>query len=76
MIGSLELLYYYVIPGFENMGLLVNILKMFWRWWEVHDVSNSTQHVYERIKDKTPFYTKDDKRLQKQQEKFPFWLRK
>jgi hypothetical protein len=47
----------------ETISFLLKIIK----WFEIHDVCNVTQAIYQRLPNKAPFTSKDDLRLQ--------WLR-
>lgn len=42
MTAALELMGHYKIPGFENDQPLIEFLKFFWKWWEIHDISNTS----------------------------------
>lgn len=74
MTAALETCQAYDVYGFQNIQPTIDFLKRFWRWWEMHDVSNSTQFVQQRKEDKMPFYSEDDPRLTWLQEDFVKWL--
>ena len=74
LVAALQLLCEYGIAGFEDAMPLVEFLKIFWRFWEIHDISNTTQYFRQRSPDKMPFYSKDDARLQFLEEFILNWM--
>lgn len=48
---------------FEGCEETLTFLRNFTKWFAVHDVSNTTQHVRQRLPDKMHFTSVDDERL-------------
>ena len=38
-------------------------MKLFQKWIAIHDIFNTTEHVFKRLPNKKPFYSIDDERL-------------
>lgn len=74
VVAALKLLNHYKIPGFENVHPLIEFLTMFYRWWQIHDVCNTSQYIRFRMADKMPFYGPNDERLIWLETTFLPWL--
>ena len=74
MTAALQTCQAYDAYGFQSIQPTIEFLKKFWRWWEIHDISNGTQFVQQRREDKMPFYSEHDPRLFWLQDDFLKWL--
>lgn len=63
-------------PGFENVKETITFIENVFKFWTVHDVSNTTHHVTARMEDKAPFSSMTDERLAWLEEEFPDYLKK
>ncbi len=50
-------------PGFEDVESTIEFLEIFGKWISIHDVSNCSEHITQRLPVKKPFYSSDDERL-------------
>ena len=37
------------LPGFENLDATVTFLEIFHKWVAIHDVSSTTEHIFQRF---------------------------
>jgi hypothetical protein len=74
MTAALQTCQAYDVYGFQSIQPTIDFSKKFWRWWEMHDITNRTQYVQQRKEDKMPFYCEDDPRLDWLKVDFLNWL--
>ena len=43
-------------PGFKELQPTIELLEVFGKWITIHDVSNCSEHITQRLSTKKPFY--------------------
>ena len=73
MVAALEALRRRKTSGFMGSEETISFMCKMIKWFEIHDISNLTQGIYQRLKNKVPFHSSDDVRLKWLQD-FLKWL--
>ena len=63
LISTVRLLSTLNRPGFENLEATVTFLETFHKSVAIHDVSSTTEHIFQPLPRKKPFYSAEDERL-------------
>jgi hypothetical protein len=63
-VAALEALRRRRVSGFMGSEEDIASMLKFIKWFEIHDISNRTQATFKRLKNKTPFTSTSDERLQ------------
>lgn len=64
------------LEGFEDIHATVEFLEIFHKWFQIHDVCNTTEGVRKRLEDQMPFTSVNDDRLKWLHEDFLSYLDK
>lgn len=76
MTAALQLYHDLGYPEFQNIDETIKFMKMIYKWWCIHDISNQTHGIFQRNPDQVPFYDVDDDRLVWLEETFPSYINK
>lgn len=60
--------------SFAAAGPSITFMKNFYRWFILHDTSNTTQHIHQRFPDVRHFDDIDDSRLEWLEASFPMYI--
>jgi len=71
VLASMKMYRRYNYPGFENIKETLDFMEMVAKFWRVHDVCNTTQHIHQRLPDKRQFDSPRDDRLRWLEVKLP-----
>lgn len=62
-VAALEMFSDHGVHGFRDIGPTVAFLRKIGKWWALHDVSSTHQHVRKKDPNKKPYDSVDDERL-------------
>jgi len=63
VVAAMKMYHRYSLPGFQKLDETLIFMENILKFWNLHDVCNTTQHVHQRLEDKRQYTSAADTRL-------------